>query len=191
MNKNNATKNSDAAHNPGFWPLLVSCIPALMAARIEALLMPPRLDMSKSFGIEPYISRRTSCKKDMVVRSSVYVTADTVGLNEMHGGSAGRQRQSAELFAGTPFKAAGWAGYEKHRQDQYWRRKKREKKGAPITHPAVGAAESRKQAGDDISENGCCHDLTATNRLSRVYWPSLPGQVPRSLPRCIRRGHSL
>jgi hypothetical protein len=42
-----------------------------MAARIEALLTPPTLDMNKSFGIEPCISRRTSCKKDMIVRSSV------------------------------------------------------------------------------------------------------------------------
>jgi hypothetical protein len=31
--------------------------------------MPPRLDMTNSFGIEPCISRRTSCKKDMIVRS--------------------------------------------------------------------------------------------------------------------------
>jgi hypothetical protein len=31
-----------------------------MAARIEALLIPPTLDINNSFGIEPCISRRTS-----------------------------------------------------------------------------------------------------------------------------------
>jgi len=71
MNKNSATRNSAAAHSPGFWPLLVSWTPELIAARIEALLTPPMLDMNKSFGIEPCISRRTSCRKDMIVRSSV------------------------------------------------------------------------------------------------------------------------
>jgi len=35
------------------------------------------------------------------------------------------------------------------------------------------AAKSGKQARDDVGENGCCHDLTATNELSRVYWTSL------------------
>jgi len=48
----------------------------------------------------------------------------------------------------------------------------------------MGAAKSRKQARDDVGENGCCHDLTATNELSRVYWPSLPDQVPRIIPLC-------
>ncbi len=60
MKRNSAIKNSEAAHSPGGWPLLVSCTPVLMAARIEALLMPPTLDMTNSFGIEPCISRRTS-----------------------------------------------------------------------------------------------------------------------------------
>ena len=69
----------------------------------------------------------------------------------------------AELFAGAPFKAAGWAGQKKHRQDQQWSRKNREKKRSPKTHPPMGAAKSRKQARDDIGENGCCHDLIATS----------------------------
>jgi hypothetical protein len=84
----------------------------------------------------------------------------------------------ADLFAGTPFKTTGWAGQEKHRQDYQWRGEKREKEGTPKTHPPMGAAKCRKQAGDDVGENGCCHDLTATNELSRVYWPGLPDQVP-------------
>src|SRR5690242_10598603 len=83
----------------------------------------------------------------------------------------------ADLFAGTPFKTTGWAGQEQHRQDDQWRGEKREKERAPKPHPPVGAAKSRKQASDDVGENGCCHDLTATNELSRVYWPSLPDQV--------------
>ena len=84
----------------------------------------------------------------------------------------------AELFAGAPFKTTGWAGYEKHRQHYQRSGEKREKKCSPKTHPPMGAAKSRKQAGDDVGENGCCHDLTATNELSRVYWPDLPDQVP-------------
>jgi len=36
-----------------------------MAARIDALLTPPRPDMNSSFGIEPCISRRMSWIKDM------------------------------------------------------------------------------------------------------------------------------
>jgi hypothetical protein len=67
------------------------------------------------------------------------------------------------LFAGTPFKTTVWAGYEKHRQYQQRRRKNREKECPPKAQPAMGAAKSRKQARDDVGEDGCCHDLTATN----------------------------
>ncbi len=42
-----------------------ACAPALMAARIAALLMPPRLDMSSNLRSEPRISRRTSWRKDI------------------------------------------------------------------------------------------------------------------------------
>jgi hypothetical protein len=69
----------------------------------------------------------------------------------------------ANLFAGTPFKTTGWAGYEKHRQYQQRSGNNRKKKCPPKAHPAMGAAKSRKQARDDVGENGCCHDLTATN----------------------------
>jgi hypothetical protein len=69
----------------------------------------------------------------------------------------------ADLFAGTPFKMTGWAGYEKHRQYQQRSGKNRKKECPPKTHPTMGAAETRKQARDDVSENGYCHDLTATN----------------------------
>ena len=92
----------------------------------------------------------------------------------------------AELFAGAPFKTTGWAGYEKHRQHYQRCGEKREKECSPKTHATMGAAKSRKQASDDVGENGCCHDLTATNELSRVYWPSLPDQVP-SLREAARR----
>jgi hypothetical protein len=69
----------------------------------------------------------------------------------------------ADLFAGTPFKTTGWAGQEKHRQYQQRSGKKREKERSPKAHPAMSAAKPRKQARDDVGENGCCHDLTATN----------------------------
>jgi hypothetical protein len=101
---------------------------------------------------------------DMIVRSSVYVTAGAVGLNGLYESNTANPplgRGQYGLFAGPPFNAAGWAGNEKHRQDQQWSRKKREKERSPITHPAMSAAKSRQQTGDDISENGCCHDLTA------------------------------
>ncbi len=65
MNRKSATRNSAAAHSPGFCPLPASCTPELMAARIEALLTPPSPDMKSSFGNEPCISRRISWMKDM------------------------------------------------------------------------------------------------------------------------------
>jgi hypothetical protein len=53
------------------WLVSAECAPALMAARIAALLMPPMPDMNTSFRSEPRIPRRTSCKKDIGVMSSV------------------------------------------------------------------------------------------------------------------------
>jgi hypothetical protein len=69
----------------------------------------------------------------------------------------------ADLVARAPFKATGWAGYEKHRQHQQRSREKRKKERSPKTHPAMGATKRGKQTRDKITENGCCHDLTATN----------------------------
>jgi hypothetical protein len=120
------------------------------------------LDMNNSFGIEPCISRRTSCKNDISVRSSVYAFKETgdvgVAANQRAGAGNG-----ADLFARAPFKATGWAGYEKHRQHQQRSREKREKEGSPKTHPPMGATKGGKQARDKVTENGWCHDLTATN----------------------------
>ena len=39
--------------------------PELMAVRMQALLSPPSADMNTSFRAEAFISRWTSCKKDM------------------------------------------------------------------------------------------------------------------------------
>jgi hypothetical protein len=69
----------------------------------------------------------------------------------------------ADLFAGTPFKMTGWAGYEKHRQHQQRSRENREEERAPKTHPTMRAAKSRKQARNYVGQNGRCHHLTATN----------------------------
>jgi hypothetical protein len=44
-----------------------------MAARMQALLMPPTPDMKTSFGSEPCISRRTSWKKDIGALASDYI----------------------------------------------------------------------------------------------------------------------
>jgi len=46
-------------------PLSAACAPELIAVRIAAVLMPPRADMTISRSREPYISRRTSVKKDI------------------------------------------------------------------------------------------------------------------------------
>src|SRR5271170_4242197 len=108
MNKNSATRNSDAAHSPGFCPLLASCTPVLMAARIDALLMPPRPDMTKSFGIEPCISRRTSCKKDITALASATFNTRRRRLGD---GCACRQLL---YVAASPFDVPRWAGDEQH-----------------------------------------------------------------------------
>jgi hypothetical protein len=96
---------------------------------------------------------------------------------------AARGGDQADLFAGTPFKTTGWAGQEKHRQYQQRSGKKREKERSPKAHPAMSAAKPRKQARDDVGENGCCHDLTATNELSRVLLAELAGPSPLNIPR--------
>src|SRR5678815_125280 len=64
MNRNSATRNKVAAHR-----LPLPCNPALMAARIAAVLRPPSADMTSSRGREPCISRRTSSRKDMTAMS--------------------------------------------------------------------------------------------------------------------------
>src|SRR6516225_576398 len=46
-------------------PLSAAWAPELIAVRIAAVLMPPRADMTISRFNEPYISRRTSVKKDI------------------------------------------------------------------------------------------------------------------------------
>ena len=69
MNRKSATIKSVGAHKPE-----LPCRPALMAARIAAVLMPPSPDMDSSFGSEPCISRRTSWRKDISVMSSVYTS---------------------------------------------------------------------------------------------------------------------
>jgi hypothetical protein len=100
----------------------------------------------------------------MMVRSSVYVKPVlTAALESIASPLGGGSDDKADLFAGAPFKATGWAGQEKHRQYQQRSGKKREKERSPKAHPPMGAAKSRKQARDDISENGYGHDLTATS----------------------------
>src|SRR5450631_2209063 len=68
MNKKIDTRKSVADHKLDLPP----CMPALMAVRMAAVLMPPRPDMNTSRGIEPCISRRTRLRKDIGAMSSVY-----------------------------------------------------------------------------------------------------------------------
>ena len=99
----------------------------------------------------------------MMVRSYVYVKPVLTAAMESMASPRCGGGDKADLFAGTPFKTTGWAGQEKHRQYQQGSGKDREKERPPKTHPPMGAAKSRKQARDDVGENGCCHDLTATS----------------------------
>jgi hypothetical protein len=125
--------------------------------------MPPMLDMNSSFGIEPCISRRTSWRKDMVVARPATLFEEPSAYWEPAPDQPQGAGDQADLFARAPFKTTGWASYEKHRQHQQRSCEKREKKRSPKTHPAMGAAKCGKQAGDNVTENGCCHDLTATS----------------------------
>src|SRR5689334_21002522 len=139
MNRNSAITNSAIAHRLGLWLESAECAPALMAARIAALLMPPMPDMNTSFRSEPRIPRRTSCKKDIGVTSSVY------------GSTRRRRRLSAATYAEAeartdpaprrPFDAAGWpcaAVHRPHQQDSA--RKRGDKRGK--TKKAAGARSS-------------------------------------------------
>src|SRR6266481_42521 len=64
MKRKSATMKS-AADQRLTLPLSAACAPELIAVRIAAVLMPPRADMTISRSREPYISRRTSVKKDI------------------------------------------------------------------------------------------------------------------------------
>src|SRR5215813_11051761 len=64
MNSRSATTNR-AADQRLTRPLSAACAPELIAARIEVVLMPPRLDTKASRLSEPCISRRTSWRNDM------------------------------------------------------------------------------------------------------------------------------
>ena len=58
--------NSVADHRPGV-PLSAACAPELIAAKMEAVLMPPSAAISTSRSREPCISRRTSWKNGIVI----------------------------------------------------------------------------------------------------------------------------
>jgi hypothetical protein len=64
MKRNNAITKSAADQRLAL-PLSAACAPELIAVRIAAVLIPPSADMTISRFSEPYISRRTSLKKDI------------------------------------------------------------------------------------------------------------------------------
>jgi hypothetical protein len=64
MKRNSAIVKS-AADQRLTLPLSAAWAPELIAVRIAAVLMPPRADITISRFKEPYISRRTSLKKDI------------------------------------------------------------------------------------------------------------------------------
>src|SRR5262245_2076559 len=65
MNSSSAVTNS-AAERTLISPFPAAWAPALIAARIAALLMPPRADMTTIRSSDPCISRRTSWKNDIL-----------------------------------------------------------------------------------------------------------------------------
>jgi hypothetical protein len=67
------------------------------------VLIPPRADMTISRSREPYISRRTSVKKDIAGCARVH--ASRVNPYERRETAASMQRQSIALRAVTPFDA--------------------------------------------------------------------------------------
>src|SRR5438309_9444730 len=101
MKRNNAITKSAADQRLAL-PLSAACAPELIAVRIAAVLMPPSADMTISRLREPYISRRTSPKKDIgygVVRlhpSCVNTSAEK---------PPSRQQMLVALRALTPFDA--------------------------------------------------------------------------------------
>jgi hypothetical protein len=108
-------------------------------------------DMNTSFRSEPRIPRRTSCKKDIGVTSSVY------------GSTRRRCRLSAATYAEAeartdpaprrPFDAAGWPGAAEHKAHQRDSARKRgEKRGK--TKKAASAANSAQRADPAMRDVG-------------------------------------
>src|SRR5580658_3217494 len=72
MNRNSEAIKSVTAHRLGVLLSAIAPVPALMAARIAALLRPPTADTNTNFGSEPSISLRISWMKDMSAMLSGY-----------------------------------------------------------------------------------------------------------------------
>src|SRR4029077_12526918 len=70
MNRKSEARKSATDHRLGFLLLLMSPVPALIAVRIAALLTPATPETKISFGSEPWISRRMSCRKVITADSS-------------------------------------------------------------------------------------------------------------------------
>ena len=92
-------------------PLSAACAPELIAVRIAAVLMPPRADMTISRLREPYISRRTSVKKDIAGCARLYASrvnpyerretaaSSATAVNRSAGGDAIRRVLMAPLIS--------------------------------------------------------------------------------------------
>src|SRR5690349_6868228 len=128
--------NSAAAQRLGF-PLSADCAPALTAARMEAVLMPPRPAMKTSRLRELSISRRTSRKKDISYSDSAWLLrncdyAAVIGL-----GRRSRQRSFALLPPAPldPPRRAGHYQDKQHdgRRDEDRDQERAEEAGAPLT----------------------------------------------------------
>src|SRR5262249_18958527 len=110
MKRKSATIKS-AADQRLTLPLSAAWAPELIAVRIAAVLMPPRADMQISRFREPYISRRTSVKKDsdrcdrlQVARRNPYDGGETAAssataVNRSAGGDAIRRVLMARLIS--------------------------------------------------------------------------------------------
>src|SRR6516165_7343161 len=112
MKRNSATMNSAAAHKLGF-PLSAACAPALIAARIDALLIPPNAAMMASRFGEPCISRRTSWKKDISAMQPVKCPRSPGGDNYDYRLLPRRPpKTSIAVRAAAPLAVAGRSGQQ-------------------------------------------------------------------------------
>src|ERR1700756_5532997 len=93
MNRKSEARKSATDHRLGFLLLLMSPVPALIAVRIAALLTPATPETKISFGSEPWISRRMSCRKVITADSSDQAATDRCGMPGPQNANAHRKKR--------------------------------------------------------------------------------------------------
>jgi len=144
--------NSVADHRAGL-PLSAACAPELIAAKMEAVLMPPSAAISTSRSREPCISRRTSWKNGIViVRFRPGQGVERANQAEVHS-AASVQNGLLAVWGPVPFDSAGWAGQQQYNQHQNRRDENRYDERSQKTDPALAAAQRRKKTENEIYDD--------------------------------------